>query len=592
MSRLLSIMGGGLRVFVGAWEILITLWPRFVRFNMPASSQKASSSAPPASRPGWLHLAWPWAAAVVSGLMMAGCFAPFDQTWLAWIALMPLTSALWFSKPWARREPLRKFLLGYLTGCAFFLTTFYWIHHVAVAAYLSLPFYLALYPGLWGLFMHYVGTPRQKPGVERSIWLSSASNLRIALVAAAGWTATEWLRGTVFSGFGWNGLGVSLHTNLPMLQLTDLIGVGGLSFLIVLANVIVVATVQRLRLEVGRQSIRPHYDFSLALALIAIGFTYGFRQAVRYQQEEGPLSEQIPLRISAVQANIPIDIHRTRTAESVRYILDRYARQTEVAIALDPDLLIWPEAALPYSVTSNEGMFNFTRQVTDGFKGDHLMGTVHFEPEVGDYNSAFLLSREGQKGAIYHKMHLVPFGEFIPFRDSFPIFVWIMGHLVPGDFDAGQFHAVLEMSNGVKIGPLICFEDTLGDLARHFALEGAQLFVNVTNDGWFYESAASRQHLANAVFRCAENKLPMVRSANTGVTAIVDRLGRVTEFLADENGNTFIEGVLSGTVEVPVNPQPTFYARYGELFSIACLAVSGFALALHAAGRGRRQKQG
>lgn len=555
---------------------------------MSTASTKPAEELPKPPARTWVRAVWPWAAAMASGFLMAGCFAPFDQAWLAWIALMPLVSALWFSEPWSRREALRKFLLGYVAGAAFFFTTFFWIRHVAAPAWIFLPLYLSLYPALWGLFMHYVGTPRQKAGDAKPIWLSSASNLRIALLASAAWTATEWLRGTAFTGFGWNGLGISLHTNLPMLQLADLTGVGGLSFLIVLANVIVVATVQRLRLEIGRQSIRPHYDFSLALALIAVGFTYGFRQTVRYQQEEGPHADRIPVRIAAVQANIPIEIHRTRSAESVRYILDRYARQTEFAVAIEPDLLIWPEAALPYSITSDEGMFNFVRQVTAGFKGDHLMGTVHFEPEVGDYNSAFLLSREGQRGAIYHKMHLVPFGEFIPFRHSFPIFVWIMGHLVPEDFDAGQFHTVLEMSNGVKIGPLICFEDTVGELARHFSLGGAQMFVNITNDGWFLESAASRQHLANAVFRSAENKLPMVRAANNGVTAIIDRLGRVQEYLATEGGNTFIEGVLSGTVEVPANPQPTFYARYGEIFSIACLIVSLAAAAVpatHALGR-------
>lgn len=167
----------------------------------------------------------------------------------------------------------------------------------------------------------------------------------------------------------------------------------------------------------------------------------------------------------------------------------------------------------------------------------------------------------------------------MPLREEFPILAAIVGDLVPDDFDPGRSHALLEMvSRPFKLAPLVCFEDTLGDLARRFAQRGAQAFVVVTNDGWFLKSAGSMQHLQNAVFRCAETKLPMIRAANTGVTCAIDHLGNVREILRDENGSTFTQGVLFSRINVPLKPSPTFYTRYGEIFSISCLGITILAL--------------
>ncbi|MFY8215450.1 MAG: apolipoprotein N-acyltransferase, partial [Chthoniobacterales bacterium] len=150
------------------------------------------------------------------------------------------------------------------------------------------------------------------------------------------------------------------------------------------------------------------------------------------------------------------------------------------------------------------------------------------------------------------------------------------------DFDAGVEPAVLDLSRvPLRIAPLICFEDTLGELTRKFVARGAQLLVVLTNDGWFRESAGSRQHLANSIFRCVENRRPMVRAANTGVTAFIDPLGRVTEQLESEDGNTFIEGFLSGTIEVPTTPALTFYTRHGEIFSVVCVFAALIAIQIH-----------
>ncbi|MEP6821664.1 MAG: apolipoprotein N-acyltransferase, partial [Chthoniobacterales bacterium] len=189
------------------------------------------------------------------------------------------------------------------------------------------------------------------------------------------------------------------------------------------------------------------------------------------------------------------------------------------------------------------------------------------------------------------KMHLVPFGEYVPGRHTLPGIGAIVGDQVPSDFSFGKEHTVFQLTRkDVRAAPLICFEDTIGELTRQFVLRGANLLVNVTNDGWFQRSAGSQQHLANAIFRCVETRLPMVRAANTGVTCFVNEFGRVTQVLLDETGSQFTEGILTGEVRVPINYQPTFYVAHGELFERGCCLVAVLTLLALAVRRLRRDR--
>ncbi len=188
-------------------------------------------------------------------------------------------------------------------------------------------------------------------------------------------------------------------------------------------------------------------------------------------------------------------------------------------------------------------------QAGRGNGGGFPHGTVYFGPE-GDFNSAVMLTEHAKKAQLYHKIHLVPFGEYVPMRHSFPLFAMIVGNLVPDDFDFGRDYTVMKLSTKpVKIGPLICFEDTLGDLARHFVLRGAQMFVTVTNDGWFLDSVGSLQHLRQALFPLRGEQNPHGRAANTGVTCSIDRFGRVEQMLASDQGKTNFEGFFSVPVQ-------------------------------------------
>jgi apolipoprotein N-acyltransferase len=514
---------------------------------------------------GWRW--WPWAAAVATGILTGLAYPPFGIEWIIWVALTPMIAAVWFAPAWRKHDWLRLFALGWVAGSAGFLLHLHWIIEVTVAGWVALSLYCGIYPGLAGVFFGTVGRPRQRTDAPRAVWVSSRSNLLFAAVGAMGWTATEYLRSVLFTGFGWNSLGVALWQNVPMLQITDLTGVWGLSFLIVAVNLMVVLTIKRLACEIGTGAMKPHYDFAITLAVVALVFTYGIRQLLR------PAAESLPLRVAAVQPNIPQDQKWDPAYE--QKILDRLERLSEAAIALNPDLLVWPEAATPRAVLQDPRSGAVVRRLAEMWDGDFLLGSVHFSPE-GDFNSVFLFTDGVARQQMYHKIHLVPFGEYIPLRHSFPLFAWIVGDLVPEDFDAGTEFSVLEMAaRPVRIAPLICFEDTLGPLARPFVLGGAQLFVVVTNDGWFRESAGSMQHLAQSVFRSAENKVPMLRVANTGVTAWIDPFGRVLEKLADaETGRTFIEGTLVNEFAVPVAVVPTFYTRHGDVFAWACLGGS------------------
>jgi apolipoprotein N-acyltransferase len=516
---------------------------------------------------------WPWLAAIVSGLLCTACFPPFNQNWLCWIALSPLISAIWFSGQDSRRPWLRNILLGYVAGVIFFTAAFGWLGALGDlyqnwflhGLSLLLSVYLAVHFAFWAWF---AGLIRPKD------FISSRRNLQTALFGGCAWVTHEWVRGWLFTGFGWNGLGVALHANWPLIQVAEFTGVAGLSFAIAFSNLIAVTIPLRLFAEARTHRMRPHFDVTLTMIGLVGLFAFGLRAV------QNP-SAASALRVAAVQANIP-QLQKFNPQFN-NQTFSRLERLSEIALRANPgpDLLIWPESSVPDPARDeNSESHLFISNFSAANKADLLLGSLDIEG-THDYNAALLVSDSGQKVQVYRKFHLVPFGEYIPLRHSFPLFVAIASTWVPGDFEAGKDYTVFRLTRGdVRVAPLICFEDTIGELARHFVLNGANLLVNVTNDGWFQHSAGSRQHLANAVFRCVENRRPMARAANTGVTCFVNEFGRVTQILQDDTGSTFAEGVLTGEIDVPRNRQPTFYTRHGELFAEICAGMTAIGVAI------------
>ncbi len=500
---------------------------------------------------------WPWAAALGSGVLLALCYAPWDRGGFIWFALTPLICAVWFGTK-------RPFLIGYIAGLVFFTITFQWLHALGelfeAPALIGLPLllgaYLALYPALWTWFLARI-TP--------ATWINSWRNLATGALAASAWTALEWVRGWMLSGFGWNGLGVALHRDLPMIQIAEITGTLGLTWLVAFVNVMIVIVVRRIVGEMGPGFLRRiRWEFSISVALVVVVFSYGLRQLVRPQAPA-----RTTLQIAAIQPNIPQQQKFDPTAEDE--MLATLERLTLMAAAMQPDVILWPEAATPRGVFADQALFDRFEKLRAAVPCPMLVGTVEQTLEANTprvFNSAFLLPPGPEPlrepPPTYRKIHLVPFGEFLPLR---PLLNPIAGDLVPGDIDPGHERTIFPLRDA-KFCALICFEDTLGDLTRRFVQDGANLLVNITNDGWFLRTCGAETHLANSVLRAVENRRPLVRCGNGGVTALVRPTGHVERWLEPHREGFAVRGV-----PLADGPQ-TFYTQRGDWLAWLCAAVS------------------
>jgi apolipoprotein N-acyltransferase len=548
---------------------------------------------------------WPWLAAISTGVLYASCFAPFNHEWLCWIVLTPLLAAVWFSGENSKRRWLRDLFLGYVAGLAFFWIVFSWLHTVTVPGLVLVGFYMAIYFAFWSWFCGLLrpglrkARPKTREGVEaisdrlnrryagqsavpdaeaipdspqsRSPWLRSTNNLRLAFFLAAAWVMQEFLRSVVLTGWGWNTLGHALHAQLALIQIAEITGVAGLSFLVAFTNVILLATVRRFILETQVRPMKPHFDLTLTMAGIVGVMGFGLHSLKSPREARA-------LNVALVQPNVPREEKFSVEFEAKIFNQFEHLSRPILTAGAQTDLLVWPESSMPDVVLGDNASNRFVMEFSAKAKTDLLLGTLHFDPPDA-YNAALLISDGGARTQLYRKVHLVPFGEYVPGRRTLPLLARIVGDQVPDDFAFGKEYTVFKLSNDkAKVAPLICFEDTIGELTRQFVLDGANLLVNVTNDGWFKRSAGSRQHLANAVFRCVETRLSMVRAANTGVTCFINEFGKITHTLVDEKGSQFTEGALTGQVSIPTQQALTFYVRHGELFAEVCVGISTLVL--------------
>lgn len=521
----------------------------------------------PVSVPRWGTVAW-WTGSlglpVLSGAMLALAFPPFDGFQLGWVGLIPL---LWAVE---RVPPAEAFRRGYLAGLVFFGMTVWWVGHVTIPGAVTLVILLALYFGAAGWWLREVGAFFFRDSHDRAL-----RNLGAAVVAAAGWVVLEWTRTRfIMGGFGWNGLGVSQYRAAALMQFVSITGGYGASALLVIINVIFYVTVRRwlAHLRAGQPVRRLSWELYVVMVTVCLLFLTGARTIA--QRDQTPAH---PLRVLMVQANIPQSLKFV--PGQAEMILNRHRDLTLTGATSQPDLIIWPETALPHPMRYHPASYELATGIAITTGTYLLTGTIDYRPGSQPpeaYNAAILLGPDGTTRQIYHKIHLVPFGEYVPFQRWTGGLLKLIG---PDGYDVTEgfgFHrgrdwTVFTLWEPVELrfASVICFEDTVPHLYRQFARQGVHFLVNLTNDAWFRESPAAVQHLANAVFRAIETRRPLLRATNNGVTSIVDQCGVVRAELAP-----FTEGVLTAQINIPREPPTTFYMRYGDVFVAGCGAVA------------------
>lgn len=589
-----------------------------------------------ASRPTWLRIA----AVLLSGLCVALLFPPFNVAVLAWVALVPLLAALWSLG--GKRAWLRGFALGWLGGLLSSGLQFRWIGEVSWVGAVALSAYLAIFWGLFGAWAATWGNPWRvrKPdgGADDSLagrlaprddgrgtFAVASGSLRVAFCAAAVWAGLEWLRGWLFTGFGWNGLGVAFHETPVIAQAADLFGVCGLSMLPVFFQAVFVQTARRMFRSAREGKRGTRIDFIVAACVVALFVAYGILRVTT----EGR-GESLRLRTLLVQVNIPQEaarmlwdspeIHMAYEQDTLqaleairdeddRRLKERIQQQDEGSVSLrTPDWVLWPETALTGRILrAGSGAWGqwinndeTIRQVREGGDFELIFGVNEVEAdERGDelvmketprfWNSIAVFSPDG-RFVSYQKHHLVIFGETIPFVDSVPLLRKIYeqqaGVRFGGSFTPGDSFEPLPIPtrDGGMIGaiPSICFEDSVPRLTRRFVRPGPQVIVNVTNDGWFKKSAGAAQHFANARFRAIELRRPMLRAANTGISAAVDTRGLthhpdtgLPQVITDADGSHFTRGALLTELDVPLHPPVTLYSAIGDA-GVIIVSLLGF----------------
>ena len=524
--------------------------------------------------------------AAAAGLLLTAACPDIDISWAAWIAMVPLMMAL---RGASGRTAFRR---GMVTGMVHYLTLVYWLVYT-MRTYGGLPWYLAV-PTLLLLAIYlslYVG-------LFAAIWVRIRRGAVVSIVAAPVlWTGLEYARSILLSGFPWELLGYSQYRNLHLIQISDIFGVYGVSFVIVLGNAAVFLMI--VRLSKGRwqgQAVKASHVFgSLLAVLVVIGCTWAYG-ALRIETTEKAMAAAPWLRAAVVQGNIDQMIKWDPAFQE--HTTEKYV---DLSRSIDPrpDLVVWPETAVPFYFLDDMGL---TERVIRGIQETgayFVIGSPAFDRTktgIDYYNSAYLMSPDGRPAGRYDKVHLVPFGEYVPLQKWLP-FVRKMVVQV-GDFKTGEKGETLLMkgrryaespagpTGGIvdvpaedgpdarienridtRIGVLICYEIIFSDLSRAAARNGAGLLVNVTNDAWYGRSSAPYQHFSMAVFRAVENKRALIRSANTGISGFIDPVGRV-----DGRTPLFVDAVMTRTV--PVLTQKTPYTRAGDWFAMACLGIT------------------
>jgi apolipoprotein N-acyltransferase len=492
---------------------------------------------------------------------------------LSWVALAPLIYAVLKCREQDATLALAEggeflapatawqgFLLGYVSGVIWYLGSNYWVFYVmhvygsigvpmSVLLLLLYSLYLALYHGLFGFLLALIAARR------------NGFSLRALIFTPFVWVAVELAR-TYITGFPWDLLGTTQIDNIPLSRVATVTGVYGISFEIVLVNTALAAA---FLIPSDRRRLLLTASLAAAVALHAGKLVH---------PPPAPASEGVTL----VQADVPILDSGEWTLDYLTQTLDSLAALSVRPAASAPGstgLIVWPESPAPFFVTDLHvrrtlAEIGRTRDsyIIAGTLGIEHTGDPSRQPDI--YNSASVIATNGAWTGRYDKIHLVPFGEYVPFEKLFTFASGLTRQI--GTFARGQSRQALQVGDA-RAGIFICYEAVFPDEVRRFARNGAEVFVNVSNDGWYGEGGAPWQHLNQARMRAMENNRWLLRATNTGITAVIDPLGRVVAE-APRNQRTQLQAAYS------LVDATTFYTRHGDWFPLLCAIITVLGLLL------------
>lgn len=481
--------------------------------------------------------------AALSGALLVLSFPSPGTPAVGWLALTPLLVVL------GMRGSAHPFLLGLTTGGVSFLGTLYWVTFVmttygglqtwtAVLVNAALIAYLALYPAAFALI------------VRRLVNEAGPAGL---LAAPLVWVATELARTYLLTGFPWVLLGYSQARVLPIAQLASVLGVYGVSALVAAVSTGVAFAIVGVQRRAGLP--RALTPLAVAVALTAAVAAWGGRRVAA--GELAATGEA--LTVGLVQGNV--DQGEKWDAARAGAIFQDYLRLTREAVAGGARLVVWPESSTPFYFEEDGASADGIRALAREARASMLFGSDQIErgSEARYYNAAFMLRPDGTTGGVYRKMHLVPFGEYVPLKRL----LFFVAPLVEAvsDFSPGRDPVLLPIG-AHQVSTAICYEVVYPDLVRLSVAQGSELLTTITNDAWFGRTSAPHQHFAQASMRAIENGRYLVRSANTGISGIVDPYGRVTA----ETG-LYQRTVVVGQVRLHLGQ--TLYTRIGDVFAYA-----------------------
>jgi apolipoprotein N-acyltransferase len=484
--------------------------------------------------------------AMLSGVLVALSFPNAGLSFLAWVSLVPLMIAL------EGVSVRRAFRLGLTCGLVAYIGILYWIN-IVIVYYGHLPWAAAI--PIWSILI---------------VWLALFYGMA-AMVARAGelagiktvfslpvvWVAGDLIRSLIMTGAPWSMLGHSQYRTLPLIQIADICGVYGITLLIVLANVVLYRVIR----AVSGAGVPYPVKSALALLLCMMAtLYYGFSRL-----NLGNTALAAPLRVGLIQGNIAQDVKWSQAFRDET--IDIYERLTREAAKGGIDLVVWPESAVPFFLQDDPQQSERIRKLARDISASMLIGSPAHELRNGQrvfLNSAFAISPSGDIIGRSDKIHLVPFGEYVPLGSFFPFVSKLVAGI--GDFSPGERATPLTIGS-TRIGTLICAEAVFPELGRAYVNNGARILANITNDAWFGRSSAPYQHLSIAAFRAIETRTPLIRAANTGITAVIDQNGHINTMTG-----LFVEGFRVG--EVRPGSGDSIYLKIGDAPAWLCVFLT------------------